>query len=239
VLAAFIASALPLQIALARTAAATGRSPAELGKSYSFTESARKLGSVILNPVILYDSAAYFFQAGVPVYISVILWDLLGGPLPAGLSLAAIDAVGLISAPAMGVLVDRVGRPVLFIALSNALVALGYLVLSSAYSVPEYSLRLLLVTLSIVIFSISPSLYSPGFQKFVKQMTGAGRDALAVFSSVDLLRSLLSVPAPLVAGIIIAAAGYSGYLSAMSALILGATAVFLAWFVAQAAGNRS
>jgi len=239
VLAAFIASSLPLQIALTRIAAASGRHPDEASRGYSLAESARRLGSVILNPVILYDSAAFFFQAGVPVYISVILWDLLGGPLPAGLSLAAIDAVGLISAPVMGVLVDRVERPALFIAFSNALIALGYLVLSSAYSVPEYSLRLLLVALSIAVFSVSPSLYSPSFQKFVKHMTGAGRDALAVFSSVDLLRSLLSIPAPIVAGIIIAAAGYSGYLSAMSALILGATALFSAWFAAQAAGNRS
>jgi len=239
VLAALIVSALPLQIALARIATTSGRRPAEPGRGYSLAESARRLRSVILNPVILYDSAAYFFQAGVPIYISVILWDLLGGPLPASLSLAAIDVVGLVSAPVMGVLVDRVGRPVLFIALSNALIALDYLVLSSAYRVAEYSLRLLLVAPSIAVFSVSPSLYSPSFQKFVKHMTVDGADALAVFSSVDLLRSLLSIPAPLIAGMVIAAAGYSSYLSAMSALILGATAVFLAWFAAQTVRERS
>ncbi|ABO09426.1 hypothetical protein Pcal_2011 [Pyrobaculum calidifontis JCM 11548] len=164
----------------------------------------------------------------------IVLWDLLGGPLPAGIATAAIEAGFLILAPIMGAVADRVNKPVHFIALSSVVIALGYLSLSLGYYAPSDVGKIALVGVAILAFSLSPSLYIPNFQKFVRGFSKGDAETLTVFSSIEALQSLTSIPAPLIAGVLISLMGYSYYLLTTAPLIIIATVVFVVWYTAAA-----
>jgi len=223
--------ALLFQIVLIR--GVVGRGGAEFG-GYSLRDSLRRLGAIVSNPVIVYDVVTSFFETGVAVYSVIVLWDLLGGPLPAGIATAAIEAGFLILAPIMGAVADRVNKPVRFIALSSVVIALGYLSLSLGYYAPSDVGKIALVGVAILAFSLSPSLYIPNFQKFVRGFSKGDAETLTVFSSIEALQSLTSIPAPLIAGVLISLMGYSYYLLTTALLIIIATIVFLAWYTAAA-----
>lgn len=91
--------ALLFQVVLIR--GVVGQGNAKFG-GYSLRDSLRRLRAIVSNPVIVYDVVTSFFETGVAVYSVIVLWDLLGGPLPTGIATAAIEAGFLILAPIMG-----------------------------------------------------------------------------------------------------------------------------------------
>jgi len=225
--------ALLFQVVLIR--GVVGRSGAEFRSGgYSLRDSLRRLGAIVSNPVIVYDVVTSFFETGVAVYSVIVLWDLLGGPLPAGIATAVEEAGFLILAPIMGAVADRVNKPVHFIALSSVVIALGYLSLSLGYYATSDVGKIALVGVAILAFSLSPSIYIPNFQKFVRGFSKDSAETLTVFSSIEALQSLTSIPAPLIAGVLISLIGYSYYLLTTALLIIIATVVFVVWYTAAA-----
>lgn len=234
ILFAFVLGALLLQIIIVKGVITSRRYNSEYNrerKDYSLRDSIASLKEIIYNPVIIYIATTFFFEAGVPVYLSIILWDLLGGPLPTSIAFIVIEVGGLFFAPTMGVISDKVNRPVAFIVLSEAVIALGYILLSLGYHVNSYATRMMLVIPALLAFSLSPSLYNPNLHKFVREMARSEAKRLTIFSSIDLLTALLSIPAPLISGILIGVMGYSYYLVAMALLVIGVSVVFVLMYI--------
>jgi len=233
----FALCALLFQVVLIRGIVGRGNTEFRSG-GYSLRDSLRRLGAIVSNPVIVYDVVISFFEVGVVVYLVIVLWDLLGGPLPAGIATAVEEAGFLILAPIMGAVADRVNKPVHFIALSSVIAALGYLSLSLGYYAPSYAGKIVLVGIAILAFNLSSPLYIPNFQKFVRGMSKDSAETLTIFSSVEALHSLTSIPAPLIAGVLISLMGYSYYLLTTALFIIIATIVFMAWYTAAAKRHR-
>ena len=231
ILFSFVLGALLLQIVIVKRVAANTLYDREynLGrnKNYSLRDLIASLKEIVYHPVIIYIATTSFFEAGVPVYLSIILWDLLGGPLPTSLAFIVIELGGLFFAPIIGVISDKINKPIILIILSKTIIAFAYIFLSTGYNINSYSWKITLITLALLALSLSPSIYSPNLHKFVRDVAESDAKRLTLFSSIDLLTAFLSIPAPVISGILIGIMGYSYYLLAMALSVISISILFV------------
>ena len=205
----FLAAALIMQAILVRAVSRPPEAP---------RPSAKAPREVVLDLVLLLSAISEFFEAAVAVYGSIILWDLLGGPLPAGVALSLGYVVGVALGPMMGALSDKLDKPVALMGLSTAMIASSYFLLSYGYVDAGA------VYAAIALMGAAPALYIPNLQRYVKHVTNTrGMDPAAYFSAYELFTSLAGIPAPLAAALLIAHSGFQGFLFvyALGTLIIG------------------
>lgn len=121
--------------------------------------------AVVLDLVLLLSAISEFFEAAVAVYVSIILWDLLGGPLPTGVALSLGYVIGVALGPIMGALSDKLDKPVALMGLSTVIIAFSYFFLSYGY------VDVKAVYASIALTGVAPALYIPNLQRYVKRVT--------------------------------------------------------------------
>lgn len=214
----FISPALIFQIMLIRIVISLYSSPRQEEIKLMLSRTTLKI--VTSEKLYILLACSTFFESGVPVFISIFLWEILGGPFLTGMILAMNYILYSIMAVTIGALSDKIGKPLLFISISLITISLSYILLGLSELFSTF--KLILVILSIVFSSISPSLFTPNLQKYVALKR---EDSLVHFALIEILDSIAAIPGPLVASMLIQRFSYHGY------FLLIAVAVFVIGYI--------
>jgi len=218
--AAFLAAVPVLVLVLALRGGAPAAGETSKPRSFSLGESLRGfVRSPLLLSTALVEMAAYFgfgiFETWLPLYlISAGVQEYLIGLLFA-LQVVAVA----VSKPFFGALSDRIGRRVQIVA---GLLAEGVLIAALAFTTAVPAVMAIGVC-----FGLALSLVTVSTGAYVADLSA--REDLG--ASVGALSSIMDIghaSGPLVAGVLIAAAGYAAGFLAPAVLAAGVAAVFIA-----------
>jgi hypothetical protein len=177
--------------------------------------------SLLLEPVLLVLSLTQLVETAIAVYISVILWDLLGDFAVVGLALSMISLANMIFSPIMGYISDRVSSPLELIGVSLCVIAVSYLMLSISYMYTP------LVFIALILAGIASSIFIPNLHIYVKSLK---TPPTTYFTALEVLSSIAGMLSPFIAAMVIVKVGFPVFLAlyAIGELLLALTLLTIA-----------
>jgi hypothetical protein len=177
--------------------------------------------SLLLEPVLLILSLTQFIETAIAVYISVILWGLLGDFAIVGLALSVISLANLIFSPIIGYVSDRISSPLELIGVSLCVIAVSYFMLSISYMYTP------LVFIALILAGIAPSIFIPNLHIYVKSLK---TPPTTYFTALEVLSSIAGMLSPFIAAMVIVRVGFPTFLAlyAIGELLLALTLLTIA-----------
>jgi MFS family permease len=217
VILSFVALMLITQVMLIRSAIKAQQYPKHSIESVKLSERILPKSFVLRDFVLLVSALSQLVEAGIAVYISVALWDILRDFSVIGFAISISYISNFILSPFMGHLSDKISKPLYLMGISLCILA-SYYLLSLGYSIPW------LAFIALILSTTASTLFSPNIQIYVKKLDIMPQ---LYFSSLEFMGSLTGMLAPLLASIIIANTNLQNYLTlmAISELIFGITLI--------------
>jgi len=214
----FVAFMLITQVMLIRSVIKAQQYPKHSIESVKLSERILPKGFVLRDFVLLVSALSQLVEAGIAVYISVALWDILRDFSVIGFAISISYISNVILSPFMGHLSDKISKPLYLMGISLCILASSYHLLALGYSIPW------LAFIALILSTTASTLFSPNIQIYVKKLSIMPQ---LYFSSLEFMGSLTGMLAPLLASIIIANTNLQNYLTlmAISELIFGITLI--------------
>lgn len=214
----FVAFMLIMQVMLIRSVIKAQQYPKHSIESVKLSERILPKSFVLRDFVLLVSALSQLVEAGIAVYISVALWDILRDFSVIGFAISISYISNFILSPLMGHLSDKISKPLYLMGISLCILASSYHLLALGYSIPW------LAFIALILSTTASTLFSPNIQIYVKKLNIMPQ---LYFSSLEFMGSLTGMLAPLLASIIIANTNLKSYLTlmAISELIFGITLI--------------
>jgi MFS family permease len=214
----FVAFMLITQVMLIRSVIKAQQYHKHSIESVKLSERILPKSFVLRDFVLLVSALSQLVEAGIAVYISVALWDILRDFSVIGFAISISYISNFILSPFMGHLSDKISKPLHLMGISLCILASSYYLLSLGYSIPW------LAFIALILSTTASTLFSPNIQIYVKKLSIMPQ---LYFSSLEFMGSLTGMLAPLLASIIIANTNLQNYLTlmAISELTFGITLI--------------
>lgn len=218
VILSFVAFMLITQVMLIRSVIKAQQYHKHSIESVKLSERILPKSFVLRDFVLLVSALSQLVEAGIAVYISVALWDILRDFSVIGFAISISYISNVILSPLMGHLSDKISKPLYLMGISLCILASSYHLLALGYSIPW------LAFIALILSTTASTLFSPNIQIYVKKLNIMPQ---LYFSSLEFMGSLTGMLAPLLASIIIANTNLQNYLTlmAISELTFGITLI--------------